>query len=327
MLSSDSQVLLLLCSHLGLNSNPKFKPLNLKEWNKIASLLNTSDLRPDVLLNWSEKDLIHNLNITSDEAQRIDYLINRSGNLAIELERLESIGIHVLTRADKEYPGLYRQRLKTGAPTVLFYSGDNALLGQPGLAIVGSRNLDDIGQENASTVGNICGNSGMVLYSGGAKGVDRISMDAALDARGTAVAILANSLEQAIKNPKHRSAIQRGDLCLVTPYSPNSGFSVGAAMGRNRLIYALAKYALIIASDAGKGGTWAGATEALKFNWIPIFVLKYDSMPDGNRQLLSKGALPFPYPFTENISELQTWLDKSSQKTSKPIFQDTLFSI
>jgi len=74
-------------------------------------------------------------------------------------------------------------------------------------------------------VGNACGLSGLVLYSGGAKGVDTLSMEAALEASGTAVGVLADSPERAIRS--HEAALQRGDLCLVTPYSPNAGFSVG----------------------------------------------------------------------------------------------------
>ncbi len=81
-------------------------------------------------------------------------------------------------------------------------------------------------------VGNACGLSGQVLYSGGAKGVDTLSMEAALEARGTAVGVLADSLTRAVKSQKE--ALSRGDLCLVTPHSPSAGFSVGAAMGRNR---------------------------------------------------------------------------------------------
>jgi predicted Rossmann fold nucleotide-binding protein DprA/Smf involved in DNA uptake len=110
------------------------------------------------------------------------------------------------------------------------------------------------------------------LYSGGAKGVDTLSMDAALEARGTAVGVLADSLERAVKGQKE--ALSRGDLCLVTPYSPNAGFSVGAAMGRNRLIYCLADHAIVVAFDAETGGTWAGATETLKNKWVPVFVLE-----------------------------------------------------
>jgi predicted Rossmann fold nucleotide-binding protein DprA/Smf involved in DNA uptake len=157
-------------------------------------------------------------------------------------------------------------------------------------------------------VGNACGLSGLVLYSGGAKGVDTISMNAALAARGTAVGILADSLERAIRIPGNRAALQRGDLCLATPLAPNAGFSVGAAMGRNRLIYSLADYAIVVASDAETGGTWAGSTEALRHGWAPVFVLDHPNMPEGNRLLLQRGAQAFPHPFGELPTQLLAWL-------------------
>ncbi|MCK4451126.1 MAG: DNA-processing protein DprA, partial [Anaerolineae bacterium] len=70
-------------------------------------------------------------------------LLGRGGGLAIELERLESLGIWVVTRADAHYPRRLKQRLKHAAPAILFGAGEQALLGQPGLAVVGSRNVDD----------------------------------------------------------------------------------------------------------------------------------------------------------------------------------------
>ena len=234
-----------------------------------------------------------------------------------ELHRLESLGIYSLTRADSDYPERYRQRLKDSAPTVLFYAGEKALLGQPGIAVVGSRHLDGAGQECAIFVGNACGLSGLILYSGGAKGVDTLSMDSALEARGTAVGVLADSLEKTVRTRK--DDLRRGDLCLVTPYSPNAGFSVGAAMGRNRLIYALADYAIVVASDVETGGTWAGATEALKNGGVPVFVLEHEQMPEGNKLLLQKGALPFPHPFREKPVKLQDWLkNKASYLPARP---------
>ena len=66
----------------------------------------------------------------------------------------------------------------------------------------------------------------------------------------------------------------RAPLCLATPYSPSALFYVGVAMGRNCLIYCLADYAIVAASDAETGDTWAGATEALKNSWLPVFVLE-----------------------------------------------------
>jgi predicted Rossmann fold nucleotide-binding protein DprA/Smf involved in DNA uptake len=254
---------------------------------------------------------------SSDEANRLANLLERSGALAIALERLESLGIHPLTRADSDYPQRYRQRLKDSAPPVLFYAGEKALLGQPGIAVIGSRHLDEAGQECAIFVGNACGISGQVLYSGGAKGVDTLSMESALEARGTAVGVLTDSLEKVVR--ARQDALRRGDLCLLTPYSPNAGFSVGAAMGRNRLIYCLADYAIVVASDAETGGTWAGAMETLKNGWVPIFVLEHDRMPEGNKLLLQKGALAFPHPLKEPPVHLPDWLkERASSLPSHP---------
>jgi len=319
-LSADSQAMLLICSHLGLPSNPDPAPYTLREWNPLARKIQASPLkRPEGLLGLEVAELQKHLDLSQAEATRLARLLQRSGALAIELERLASLGISPITRADAHYPAPYRQRLKESAPAVLFYAGEAALLGQRGIAVVGSRHLDPAGQECAQFVGNACGLSGLVLYSGGARGVDTLSMNAALESRGTAVGILADSLEKAIRPPEVRSALSRGDLCLATPHAPNAGFSVGAAMGRNRLIYCLADYAIVVASDAEKGGTWAGATETIKAGWVPVFVLEHPNMPQGNRLLIQKGGIPFPHPFREPPIKLADWLQEhSAAPRSKP---------
>ena len=324
-LSLDSQALILLCSHLGLSAAPDYAPLTLKDWNPLAKKLFSISKRPSALLDQNKEELMDILDITEEEAERYENLLQRSGTVAIELERLKSLGIEVLTRADEDYPARYKERLKESAPTILFYAGEKALLGQPGVAVVGSRHLDEAGQACAEFVGNACGLSGLVLYSGGAKGVDSISMNAALTSRGTAVGILADSLEKSIRNPDNREAISRGDLCLVTPYSPSAPFSVGTAMGRNKLIYTLADYAIVVASDAEKGGTWAGATEALKAKWLPVFVLDHPEMPKGNKVLIEKGGLKFPHPFPEHHLKLMTWLEEHSATTIDDPCQLSLF--
>lgn len=315
-MTHDSQAILLLCSQLGLIAGGDHKALTLRDWNPLAKRLQSAGMRPGDLLGMTAGDMMSRLDVAPEEALRYEFLLQRGGALAIELERLEALGILVLTRADKHYPARYRQRLKEAAPAVLFYAGDPALLGQPGIAVVGSRRLDDVGKACAEFVGNACGLSGQVLYSGGAKGVDTISMDAALQSRGTAVGVLANSLETAIRHPEYRAALGRGDLCFVTPYSPNAPFSVGTAMGRNRLIYTLADYAIVVASDAEKGGTWAGATDALKAKWLPVFILEHQGMPEGNKALIKKGGFPLPYPLPVGHLELSGWLEEKTANTN-----------
>ena len=324
-LTADSQVVALLCSRLGLPEAPEFKPLTLREWNRLVRRLVDSPLEsPGALLETNKDALESHLMLSDGEAQRVSWLLQRGGGLAIALERLESRGIWLVTRADPEYPRRLRRRLKQSAPTLLFGAGERELIGQPGVAVVGSRAVNDRGKECAELVGNAVAREGWVLYSGGARGVDSLATNAALEGRGTAVSALAHSLEKAVRVPENRSRVVAGDLAMVTPYSPSAGFSVGAAMGRNRLIYAMADYALVIASDAGKGGTWAGASEALKAGWAPVFVLDGSTVPDGNRQLQQRGAIALPESLLTSDVTLRDWLEAHTPSPDPDLRQGRL---
>jgi predicted Rossmann fold nucleotide-binding protein DprA/Smf involved in DNA uptake len=76
-------------------------------------------------------------------------------------------------------------------------------------------------------------------------------------------------------------------------------------MGRNKLIYALSDLAVVVASAAGSGGTWAGAIEALKAGWVPVFVRNSEPVPPGNLQLIAMGGVPLDQPgaLAANASE------------------------
>jgi predicted Rossmann fold nucleotide-binding protein DprA/Smf involved in DNA uptake len=119
---------------------------------------------------------------------------------------------------------------------------------------------------------------------------------------------MADSLERTVRQADVRQFILEGRLVLVTPYVPTAGFSVGAAMGRNKLIYGLADYGMVVSSEVETGGTWAGATEALKAKWCPVFTRMADSVPQANKQLLKLGAEPFPEQDLAAIDNLREWL-------------------
>jgi predicted Rossmann fold nucleotide-binding protein DprA/Smf involved in DNA uptake len=326
MYSTDSLAMLMLCSRLGLTTDADLKALTLSEWNVLAEKISISSLkRPGAMLGLPADELVKELIISPEQAETIADLLDRSGTIAIELERLESLGINVLTRADEAYPTRYKERLGKFAPPILFYSGEKALLGQSGIAIVGSRDVDSTGKMCAEMIGNACGLSGKVLYSGGAKGVDTLSMNACLLARGCAVGVMANNMDRAIRDPEYRSAIQRGDFCIITPYLPSAPFNVGAAMGRNKLIYSLADLAIVVASSAHKGGTWNGAIENLKKEWVPLFVVEYDEMPEGNKLLLEQGGIKLPESKFADYSVFIDYLDKIGRKRHPTIIQPGLF--
>ena len=89
-----------------------------------------------------------------------------------------------------------------------------------------------------------------------------------------------------------RRATAEEQLYLVTPYAPSVGFSVGNAMGRNKLIYALARSTFVVCAGNRKGGTWEGASEALSSGFCPVLAWLGPGRGPGNEQLIEKGAVP-----------------------------------
>ena len=112
-------------------------------------------------------------------------------------------------------------------------------------------------------------------------------MVAALEAGGSAIGVLADSLLRAATKPHYRKALKEGRLLLLTPFYPEAGFSPGNAMGRNKYIYALSK-GVVVAKSAEKGGTWTGAVENLKKQWVPLWVR--DIPQAGNQALIKLGG-------------------------------------
>jgi DNA processing protein len=324
-LSNDSFALFLLCSHLGLPDEPDAKPLSAREWNQLESRLAANSCNVAELPGSSAAQIKLTLQMDDDEAARLAWLLDRSGVMEVELERLAELGIWVITRFDEDYPPRFTERLKGAAPVLLYGAGDARLLNRRGLAVVGSRNIDQRGFALTEFIGAACAESKLTVYSGGARGVDKTAMGAALAAGGSAAGLLADSLEKGIRAADARTAIEEGHLALATPYSPHASFNVGMAMARNKLIYALSDFGLVIASDAEKGGTWAGAEEVLKAGWVSVFVVEGPNVPDGNRLLIKRGAIPFPDSFDDSPSSLADWLEEHARLKEPVAVQGSLF--
>lgn len=324
-LKHDSFALFLLCSHLGLPDEPNAKPLSAREWNQLEQKVAAISFNVAGLPGLSAEQIKSALQIGEDEAARLAWLLDRSGVMDEEVERLAELGIWILTRFDEDYPARLTERLKGAAPVLLYGAGSARLLNRRGLAVVGSRNIDQRGFALTEFIGNACAESKLTVYSGGARGVDKTAMGAALAAGGSAAGLLADSLEKGIRAVDARTAIEEGQLVLATPYSPQASFNVGMAMARNKLIYALSDFALVIASDAEKGGTWAGAEEALKAGVVTVFVVDGPGVADGNKLLIKRGALPFPDSFTDSPSSLGDWLEEHAQLKEPEAVQGSLF--
>lgn len=263
------------------------KPLSASEYWRLLDQV----ADPATLLGRSADDLEGDLD-GAVESERIAQLLDSGTALAFERERLETTGIGVLTPFDEAWPGRLQDRLGSTAPPILFVAGPVELLADDGLGIVGSRNVDEDGAEVARSAARCAVTNGLAVVSGGARGVDQLSMAAALDAGGASVGVLADSLEKALRSAETRQAVLDGSACLVTPYKPSAGFTAANAMGRNKIVYALGRFTLVVATDRDKGGTWSGATEALRRGFGHVGVWIGAGQGPGNEALVEQGAAP-----------------------------------
>jgi predicted Rossmann fold nucleotide-binding protein DprA/Smf involved in DNA uptake len=233
------------------------------------------------------------------DSARIKRLLDRGFLMSQAVECWQTRAIWVVSRADAEYPRGLKMRLKDDAPPVIYGCGEAAILDTGGLAVVGSRNVDDTLVEYTEGVGRLAAKARRTLVSGGARGIDQAAMRGALEAGGKVAGVLADNLEKAVLVRDHREVLMDGRLVLISPYDPVAGFNVGHAMQRNKLIYALADAALVVNSDYEKGGTWAGAIEQLeKLRLVPVYVRSNGETGKGLESLRRKGALPWPNPCT-----------------------------
>ncbi len=324
-LSPNTQAILLLTAPLMTapgQSNPAI--LTPGEYKRLARRLRELQRQPADLLSTDAPALLQECHAEVD-AERAARLLGRGFQLSQAVERWQARAIWVVSRADPDYPARLKARLKEDAPPILYGCGEGRLLETGGLAIVGSRDVDETLIAFTRRVSELAAQAGATVVSGGARGIDQAAMRGALEAGGIVVGVLADSLERAVLQREHREMLMDGRLALVSPYDPGAGFNVGNAMQRNKLIYALADAALVAQSDYQKGGTWAGAVEQLeKFKFAPVYARATGDVSKGIAALLKKGALPWPEPATPDALLAILSGDGPAQGAAQTALQDEL---
>ena len=293
-LGADTEIVLLLCGRFGGERQEPFQPLSAREYGELAKWLNARRLRPANLLNESGQGNLPKVHEAGLDRRRVDFLLGRGTALALALERWSRGGLWVISRGDGEFPKRLKRHLRHAAPPLLYGAGDKALLEAGGVAIVGSRDAGDAALDFARAVASRCATEALGVVSGGARGIDAAAMQAATDAGGTAIGVLASDLLTASVNRQNRIGIEQGRLALVSPFHPEAGFNAGNAMARNKYIYTLADRALVVDSALGHGGTWEGALENLQQKWIPLFV-RTPGDGAGNAALVDRGGIAFSF--------------------------------
>lgn len=298
-MNPNSNAILTLCSHLCVGDG--VLPLEPKEYSEFAQLLLQAGKKPEDLFEMSRAQILEQLNIQEAFADRIMRLIDRNASLCFELEQLHGMGIEPVTRADNQYPTALKKKLSESCPPIFYCAGDLSLLNQTSMGFVGARTIEQRDMDFTIKTVNKIVSQGYGVVSGGAKGVDTISTNAALAGDSFAIEYLSDSMLKKLRKNEIVKAIQNRKLVLLSVVKPDAGFNVGIAMMRNRYVYAQSKATIVVRSDLNKGGTWAGAVENIKHNWCPT--LCWDYPYPGNAALIEKGAVAINDTWDGTVSE------------------------
>ena len=292
MLTDSSKAVIALASRLGDSQRPSLSPT---EWDRFSTVL--ADQQLDVSTVFDDGFSAESLpGLTEKISTKINTLLRTAGAATVEAADLGRFGISAITIVDDAYPDAFTQRLGNLAPPVIYAVGNLDLLSGDGVGIVGSRNVTEEGKAAAEEIAREAVRNGRSVISGGARGVDSFAMNAAFEAGGTVVGVLADSLQVRIRKSGTLQAIDEGTVCLVSQQIPSAGFTPYAAMARNKLIYALSEVTVVVATDLENGGTWSGATEALKKKNGRVAVWTSDGAGPGNNALVNLGGSPLTAP-------------------------------
>lgn len=213
----------------------------------------------------------------------------------IFLSELEKHNIRWLLKYEKNYPYIINYFLRDSSPSAIFLKGNIELLKNPLIAMIGSRQAGDWGNNNTQKIAHILGEKGMTVISGAAIGIDTSAHIGVLQGGGNTIFVPARPLFNFNPAENMNSLFTEDNHLFLSPFPPNQKTTKDMPVRRNDIVASLAS-SVIVGECGLKGGSSYVINFALK-NKIPIYVLtdssnKFKNTPQGNKSLISCGATP-----------------------------------
>lgn len=288
--SENSQVIILLTAGFGARVNSQFPPLNFGEWNGLRRWLHSNDLEPRHLLADGGENLLLEYGNSNLEFARIRALLERSGAMAVAMERWNRAGLWVCTEYDEAYPDRIKQLLKDEAPSLFFGSGKSSLLGRYGVGIVCdvSGRKDDSGF--AEDLGRKCAEQDILLGSSMFDGECGRAIGATLENEGPALVITSGKLMSISLNARFRKHIASGNLVMVSASDPEAAPDKDSVRMANRLIHCMSQSVIILTNLSSNGTLYDCAMQNLANGWSTIWIRPEYSNHSVSCDLLVNGA-------------------------------------
>ncbi|QJD59839.1 DNA-protecting protein DprA [Pseudomonas sp. gcc21] len=169
------------------------------------------------------------------------------------LDWLDAPDCHLLHLESPGYPPLLREI--ADPPPVLFVRGNISLLTDPQLAMVGTRHPGPHGAATARAFARSFTESGLVVTSGMALGIDGACHQGALDVSGQTIAVWGTGLDNCYPKRHRRLAddILANGGALVSELAPAMGPHASQFPRRNRIISGLSLGTLVVEASLNSG--------------------------------------------------------------------------
>ena len=173
-------------------------------------------------------------------------------------------GVAILPESHDDYPPLLKEI--DDPPGVLFSLGKLHAVDRLAVAIVGTRHASRYGREQASRLATSLAQAGITVVSGMARGIDTAAHQAALEAGGRTVAVLAGGVLKPYPPENAELARQIASQgCVLSEAAPTMPPISGMFPQRNRIISGMS-LGTIVVEAADRSGALITARHAWEQN-------------------------------------------------------------
>lgn len=195
----------------------------------------------------------------------------------------------IINFEDEFYPESLRNI--DNPPQKLYVQGDETILNNKCISIIGSRNCTEYGAEMARNFAKDFAEIGLTIVSGMARGIDSCAHLGAIEGNGKTIAVLGSGFNHIFPSKKVYKQILKNGGAVITEYEENVGVFSQGFRDRNRIVAGLSVGTLVIEAKE-KSGTGITAEYVRRYG-RELFCIPHligDKAGFGTNRLLKKGA-------------------------------------
>ena len=238
-----------------------------------------------------------------------------------ELRQIQRYGAKLIRYGDHDYPTLLME-VHDAPPLLMVRGATNVWNTRPMVGMVGSRNASAAGCSLTRKLARQCGEQGIVVVSGLARGIDAAAHQGALE-HGT-VGVIAGGIDNIY--PPDNSALytemaEKGAIISENPFGATP--QARSFPGRNRIIAGMCK-ALLVVEAAPKSGSLITARYGLEYNRDVLAIpgSPLDPRSRGTNGLIKQGAL-----LIETVDDIVDAIRQPTLPVSAPTPQQTALQL